>query len=213
MDYAETQLVKVNQPSIMKESRDNMSGNLGLIIGAIFVYFIISAVSGIIPFGLGSLAIGGPMALGLAYFALNISRGKPVEISNIFEGFKNYGTAFVAYLLMALGVLAGMILLIVPGIILALGWSQMWYIISDEPDISAVDALKKSWDMMNGRKMDIFILSLRFIPWIFLGLLALGLGLLYVIPWMSVTFAKYHDQISGKLNSAGEMDIMDHLVE
>jgi len=209
MDYAEKQLVEINQPQLMSEARVDLSKNLGMIIGAMFVYFFIIGVAGIIPFG--SLLIGGPMTLGLSIFVLNISRDNNPDFSNIFDGFKNFGTAFVTYLLMMLGIIVGFILLIVPGILLTFGWSQAYYIISDEPDISAVEALKKSWEMMDGNKMDLFVLMLRFIPWILLCILTLGLGLLYVAPWAYVTFAKYHDQISGKVSS--EMDIMDHLVE
>ncbi len=210
MEYAEKQLIQVNQSALMTEARSVMSPHLGMIIGAFVVYLIVSGLSGLIP--LGSLLIGGPMALGLAYFTLNISRDRNPELGNIFEGFKHFGTAFVTYLLMGLGVLCAMILLIIPGFIVAMGWSQAYYIISDEPEISAVDALKKSWHMMDGYKMDIFILMLRFIPWMLLCILTLGLGLLYVWPWMSVTFAKYHDEISNK-SSAREMDIIDHLID
>lgn len=210
MDIAEKQLAHINQPALMSNARTKLTGKLGMAIGAFFVYMIVSILSSIIPFG--SFLISGPMTLGLAYFALNIARDKSPEVGNIFEGFKNFGTAFVTYILYMLGVVFAMILLIVPGIILAFGWSQAWYIIADEPEISAVDALKKSWHMMDGYKVDIFVLSLRFIPWILLSILTLGIGLFYVWPWMITTHADYHDQISGKYNG-GELDIMDHLIE
>lgn len=212
MEYAEKQLIKVDQPSLMLQARESLTGKVGLVVAAMLIYGVISIVVSLIPGGLGSFIIGAPLALGMAGFYLKIARNQDAEIADLFEGFKNYGAAFVTYLLLGFGVVIGLLFLIVPGIMLALGWSQAFYIINDEPEINGVDALKKSWHMMDGRKMDLLILCLRFFPWFLLCLLTLGIGFLYVGPWAYTTFAKYYDHISGNVGS-GEMEIIDHLIE
>jgi len=67
-----------------------------LIFGVALIYLVISLLVSIVPFNLGTIVVVGPLALGFAYFSLNISRGNPVEINNIFEGFKNFLIALVA---------------------------------------------------------------------------------------------------------------------
>jgi len=87
------------------------------------------------------------------------------------------------------------LLFIVPGIILSLGWSQTYYIMHDDPDISAIDALKKSWAMMEGFKADYFVLALIYFLLIIASVFTLFIGLLWVMPFMSTIYAKYYDQI------------------
>ena len=69
-----------------------------------------------------------------------------------------------------------MVLLIIPGIIVALGFSMTYYIIVDDPEISFQDALEKSWKLTDGNKIELLELNLRFIPWYLLGLLCLIVG-------------------------------------
>jgi uncharacterized membrane protein len=64
---------------------------------------------------------------------------------------------------MVLAIIIGFILLVVPGIIVAFGLSQTFFILADDKEIGAVDALKASWEMMKGNKVKFFVLSLSFI--------------------------------------------------
>ena len=70
-----------------------------------------------------------------------------------------------------------------------------FFIIAEDSSISAIDALKKSRKMMDGHKMDYFFLSLRFLGLAILCLLTLGIGFLWLIPYMYVTNAKFYDLI------------------
>ena len=106
----------------------------------------------------------------------------------------------------------GTLLLIVPGIILVFGLSQAMFILSEEPEMPAADVLRKSWEMMKGYKMDYFILSIRFLPWAILCIFTLGIGFLWLLPYIYTTFANFYKKISGD-NRFEEDDILDHLVE
>ncbi len=205
-----TNLPSIDHRALMSSARQTLSGQWGMAVGATLVYFVILMASGIIPFS--SLLITGPFSLGLAIFALNIAKNNNPQIGNIFDGFQQFGTSLGAYLLMLLGIVIGMLLFIIPGIILGFGLSQTYFIIAKNRNIGAVDALKKSWELMKGRKLDYFILTLRFLPWILLSIFTLFIGLLWVIPYMQVTMAKYHEAITASDEDEDFMNIEDHLV-
>ena len=67
------------------------------------------------------------------------------------------------------------------------------YILADEPDMGAMDALHKSKQMMQGHKWNAFVLGLSFLGWELLGVLTFGiLGIFYVRPYVEATFAELY---------------------
>lgn len=179
--------------TMITNARMSLTDKWSMAAGATFVYFMVSALCGAIP--MGSLIIGGPLALGYAGFALRISRGERAELANIFDGFNDFSRSLVAMLLMTVAIIGGMLLLIVPGIIIAFGLSQTFFILHDDKEISAIDALRESWEIMRGNKMDYFILLLRFLPWMILCVFTLFIGLFWLQPYMQVTFANFYETI------------------
>ena len=73
---------------LMNEAKKSLQGNWGIAIGGMFVYIIVAAASGLIP--LGSLILGGPLALGYIIFNKKIAAADDPKIENIFDGFKNF---------------------------------------------------------------------------------------------------------------------------
>jgi uncharacterized membrane protein len=185
---------------LMRNARESLTGKWGLAIGTFVIYFIISgaiqAISREIPsVGIISLIIGGPFALGIATFSLALSRNQDARLEQIFQGFNNFGTALVAYLLMILFIVLWALLLIVPGIIAAISYSLTFFILSEDPSMKAMDAIDKSKKMMDGYKWKYFCLMLRFIGWSLLCLLTLGIGFLWLVPYIQVTLAKFYDDV------------------
>ncbi len=84
------------------------------------------------------------------------------------------------------------LLLIIPGIIKYYEYRMVPYILADNPIIGSKDAIKLSRDMTEGHKFDIFILDLSFIGWFLLGALALGVGILFVNPYVFATEAELY---------------------
>ena len=142
-----------------------------------------------------SLLVAGPLSLGFSIYALNLFRNGSAEYNNVFDGFKSLGKALGVYFLTIISVLIGFILFIVPGIILALGLSMAYFIMIDKPELGVVDTLKESWRITKGNKTKLLGLSLRFIPWAFLGILCLIVGVVFVLPWMQMAYASFYDQI------------------
>lgn len=142
-----------------------------------------------------TIIVSGPIALGISIFSLNIARNKDAKIEQLFEGFRNFGTSILAYVLMVLFIILWTILLIIPGIIAAISYSMTFFIIAEDETIGAYDALKKSKEMMNGHKWKFFCLGFSFFGWFLLSIFTLGIGLLWLAPYVNVSYVKFYDDI------------------
>jgi uncharacterized membrane protein len=193
-------IMKTENVVLMQMARESLKGKWGLAVGTFFVYMLMIAAIQIMAesypiTSLLSLIISGPMAVGIAIFSMNISRNQDARLEQIFQGFNNFGTSLGAYLLMMLFVLLWTLLLIIPGIIAALSYAMTFYIIADDDSIGAMEAIDKSKKMMDGYKWKFFCLGLRFIGWSLLCIITLGIGFLWLIPYMQVSLAKFYDDI------------------
>ncbi len=129
--------------------------------------------------------ITGPLTYGLCSFLIKIFRRKPTTSLEIFLGFSNFLKTFLLYLLMTLAALAGLVLLVVPGVILIYCYSMSYYLMVDNPELGAVAAMKESRARMRGNKWKLFTLHLSFIGWMILSA-AVTTFLSAVSPWLSV---------------------------
>jgi uncharacterized membrane protein len=84
------------------------------------------------------------------------------------------------------------LLFIIPGIIKAYAYRMVPYILADNPKLGADNAITLSRKMMDGHKFNLFILELSFIGWYLLGVLALGIGVLFVNPYFNATEAQLY---------------------
>ena len=187
----------LDNKSIRAEARNRLSGNWGQPIGVFAIYLLITVVLQNIPF-IGPIAlifITGPLALGLAIYFLNFLKDDESNLNQLFEGFKNYGGVLVTYLLYSIYILLWTLLFIIPGIIAQMKYSQVWFIMAEDSEISGNDALMKSKKMMDGFKMQYFLLALSFFGWILLAMLTCGIGLLWVIPYMQTSYAKFYEAL------------------
>lgn len=121
-------------------------------IGALFILvMLVSCVTVVGPF-----IIYGPMFLGLHRAILQLVRTKKVKVSTLFSGFKDFGVAFRLVWLEGIKIFLWSLLLIVPGIIALIRYSMAFFILSDNPNITAREAISKSKDMIEGRKWEFF---------------------------------------------------------
>ncbi len=66
------------------------------------------------------------------------------------------------------------------------------YILADNPSIGAERAIQLSNRMTGGEKWDMFVLDLSFLGWYILGMLALGIGVIFVNPYVDSTKAELY---------------------
>lgn len=182
---------------IRAKARESLKGNWGIAIGAIILTFLIALATQITPI-IGFviyIVISGALTMGINRFMLSIVRKEDVNIFYIFDGFNRIGTNLSALLLQILFIILWSLLLIIPGIIAAYAYSMTFYILADNKEMSAMDAIKKSKEMMEGNKMKLFWLSCSFIGWFLLAILTLGIGLIWLAPYISVSIATFYDDL------------------
>jgi uncharacterized membrane protein len=182
---------------LMQMAKESLKGKWGLAIGTAVVFMLLAGGPQIIPIAgsIASLIILGPLTLGFAVFSLSISRNQDAKLEQLFQGFSNFGNALGAYLLMGLFIILWMLLLIIPGIIAAISYSMTFFILADDSSIGPMEAIDKSKKMMAGYKWKYFCLGLRFLGWVLLCILTLGIGFLWLIPYMQVSMAKFYDDV------------------
>lgn len=136
-----------------------------------------------------------PMIWGFVVAFLDVARGGGVNIGTLFEGFKDFARIAVTGLLRYVYTVLWMLLLIVPGIIKSYSYSMTDYIMRDDPDIKNNAAIEKSMKMMEGNKMRLFMLDLSFIGWGILSILTLGIGFLFLVPYVSTAHAHFYEDL------------------
>lgn len=184
---------------IRDEARARLSGNWMVPIGVAVVVGLISMGLSVIPFvgTLVSIFITGALSLGVAIFYLNfIRKGIPV-FEDAFIGFNFIVKAFLVSLLSGIIIFLWSLLLIVPGIIAAIAYSQVFYILAENPEMDVMDILRKSKEMMFGYKSKFFLLYLSFIGWALLSIITCGIGYLFLLPYLRTAFTIFYLNISG----------------
>ena len=144
-------------------------------------YFVVMVVSVILSWVLGLMVpfVGGivstlialPIAYGASVGFLRQLRGEELQLGWLFENFNRrvWVTAILATVYLFLWTL----LLIIPGIIKKYSYAMTYYILRDNPELEHNAAIEKSMEMMDGHKMQLFILDLTFIGWAILCILTL----------------------------------------
>ncbi|MHA7966899.1 DUF975 family protein [Paenibacillus sp. CAU 1782] len=104
------------------------------------------------------------------------------------------------------------LLFIIPGIIKSYAYSMVPFILADNPNIGYRRAVELSNEMTRGHKFRMFVLSLSFIGWILLGILAFGIGVLFVLPYINATNAQLYlvlrqNAVEKGLTTRGELNL------
>lgn len=183
---------------LMQEAREALKGKWGVAIGTNLLYLVIVGGLQSIPrIGwIGTLIISGPLAFGLSQFSLYIARNEEARIEQMVNGFQNFTRNFTSYLLIVIFTLLWTLCLIIPGIIASISYSMTFYILTEDDDITPMAAIDKSKAMMQGHKLKFFYLCLWFLLLALLSVvLTLGIGFLFLFPYINVTTAKFYDDI------------------
>ncbi len=144
------------------------------------------------------LLVGGPMAVGLAHYFLRVTDRNNPQLGDLFAEFKNFGNTVLLTLLTGIFTFLWSLLFIIPGIIAGLSYAMAPYIMAEHPEIGPMDALRMSKDMMRGNKGDYFLLHLSFIGWYLLCVLTLGVGFIFLSPYVETAAAEFFNEVSGK---------------
>lgn len=156
--------------------------------------------------GLVNWLFGIWLGAGQANFFLKTARGDDAKFADLFSGGRWFVPIAVASLLYGLIFMVGLILLIVPGIILALMLSQYYLLIIDR-DAGIIDSLQQSREIMRGNKLTLFVMGLSWMGLGILGLLACGIGLLFVMPFIALMYPVFYLGVTGQPTAADRFGV------
>lgn len=145
------------------------------------------------------ICVSAYIQLGLAVYCIGLYKGDEVNYVTIFSRFNGL-KPIVFILILSVVVMLGFILLIIPGIILSLMYSQVFYILADDPDIGAIEAFNKSEKMMRGHKWQLFMLNLEAALYILAGIFTLFIWWAWLIPRYSVAIAGFYEELKKENN-------------
>lgn len=149
--------------------------------------------------GILSILVGVIMA-GYYKYILNFVRTGKFETNDIINTIKEkWLNILIATVLVSVIVGICSIFFIIPGIIMALAYSMVNFLVIDT-DVAGSDSLKKSREMMNGYKWDYFVFWLSFIGWMLLVPFTLGILLIWLFPYMTVAGTIYYDKLKSLKN-------------
>ncbi|NMM63849.1 DUF975 family protein [Clostridium sp. P21] len=149
-------------------------------------------------FDIISFLLSGALYAGSSLFFLKLIRNQNALVEDLLYGFKNFGTfgkLFLLELIKSLFIILWTLLLIIPGIVAWFKYSMAYYIIIDNPDLSVIDAINLSTEMMDGHKARLFHLVLSFIGWFLLGILTLGIGFIWILPYYETAQANFYEEL------------------
>ena len=141
--------------------------------------------------------LGGTINLGYTQFLLDQYDGKELACKTLFSKFDQFGQGFLQRFLRNLYIALWSLLFIVPGIVKIYSYAMTPYIMAEHPEMTANEAITASRQLMDGHKGELFCLHLSFIGWQFLNLFTLGIGSLWLNPYMQATEAAFYRHITG----------------
>lgn len=172
--------------------------------GAVIALVII--VLGVLVVSLAMSVLSGAVRLGYARFNMNLfADAERPTINLLFSRLGITWKAFLFEIVKGLLIMLATFLLIVPGILLGLGYSQCEYILAENPEMKIGDVLRKSREIMKGNKWRLFCLGLSFLGWdILAGIVPAGP--LFLAPYTQAADAAFYLDLTGRLNAGAEAE-------
>lgn len=149
------------------------------------------------------------LSTGIMYTFIDWHRNPSMEIRPLKDAFQVFSRKYILPVgmitfLMGIFTFFWSLLFVIPGIIKTFAYSQAPYIykdLSSNPDIkppTALESITESRQLMDGHKMRYFMLEWSFIGWMILSVFTLGIGFLWLIPYMNATNAAFYNDLAQK---------------
>ena len=190
----------------MISNRDLVEKTKTILKGSYFQVFICIILASILPQIISSVSpqnvylniavvgLSGYIQLGLAVFCLDVFNKGEGEFTTIFNQFNSFKPV-IFIIILSIAIVLGFILLIIPGIIIGLMYSQVFFILADDPDIGVIEAFNLSEKMMRNHKWQLFMLNLEAILFFIAGVFTLFIWWVWLIPRYSIAYAGFYEEL------------------
>lgn len=168
------------------------SGILALLLGSALYITIAAILMAVVYYVLGSI-----VGVGYARFNLELVDGGFPSFGCLFDYLYNWKTTAIARLLQSVYILLWSLLLIIPGILAAYSYAMTDFVLAENPELTAGEAIARSKELMYGNRWRLFCLNISFIGWEILSALTLGIGGLWLHPYKQAANAAFYREISG----------------
>ncbi|MFX3624442.1 MAG: DUF975 family protein [Ectobacillus sp.] len=205
-----------------KQALASLQGKWGFSAGVTFLYYLIAVggiyallgLLGVIVFAaagtdwqafaffvsyfvyiVAALLLSGIMSFGILKVYLQLAKREDVGFGALFDYFRSWEriwTAFKVTFFIGLYTFLWSLLLVIPGIIKAFSYSMTYYILLENPQYTVHEAIAESRRIMDGRKMDLFLLFLSFIGWCILAAFTFGIAYLWLTPYINTAMAHFY---------------------
>lgn len=152
-------------------------------------------------FGVVMTVLGSVVRLGYVRYNLRLIDGHMAQMGDLFTYFGRFWDAFVLRLLIFVFTLLWSLLFVIPGIVAGYSYAMAPYIMAEDPECTPMEAIRRSKALMDGHKMELFILELSFIGWHILSMMTLGLGNLFLVPYTSAATAAFYRDLQSRAQS------------
>ena len=166
-------------------------------VGFMVLLSVLSFIT--ILFAVIHFVVGGAVTLGYVKFNLNLVDHKPATIAQLFSEFRRLGAGILMQLLRGIYTFLWSLLFVIPGIYAAYGYAMTPYILLENPEMTANEAIAKSKELMHGNRWRLFCLEFSFIGWNLLAIFfTLGIGYFWLVPYMETSFAAFYREIKAE---------------
>lgn len=183
----EHQTVVFDRQTLKTNAKTQIKGSIGILFVCNLIVFAISSVAAPV-FGAGFLIMPS-FSISMVMIYLALAESARPHAGDVFNGFSLFGKALWLSVITGFFTFAWSLLLIVPGVIKSYAYSMAPYILAENPNMTAREALKESIRITNGYKSRLFVLQLSFIGWALLVPLTFGLIAIWLVPYMSAATA------------------------
>jgi len=217
----------MNTSTLKRRALNNLEGNWGLSVGVAFLAALLGGISLSSNFnvkideehirylpsivlnllalyasvagllGLAQFIIGGTINLGYTQYLLDQHDRRELDFHVLFSQFHRFGVGFLQFFLRNLYIALWSLLFVIPGIVKTYSYAMTPYILADHPEMTANEAITASRQLMDGHKGELFWLRLTFIGWSFLCVFTLGIGNLFLNPYVNAAEAAFYRQLTG----------------
>ena len=184
---------------------ENKWGNFVLIT---FVYGFIIGITQVLSgdkdspailhlIGLVLFILALPLTWGFQTLFLGAVRGGEATAKDMFEGYNKelFSRVLTTTLLYYVYVFLWSLLLLIPGCIKSYSYAMTPYILKDNPEMKNNAAIEESMRMMDGHKLELFLLDLSFIGLAILSILTCCIGFLWLVPYMNMARVNFYEDL------------------